>query len=240
MSRTYRRSVHLEAIAPWAALSVILLLWWAGAKTVAWIRPRSGAPIASVVRSRGAPRVPTAHAIDGALKDPVVAAPRSGLTLTADTSVTGVDIANLRSRGLEIPAKGISASALVSSFDDARGGRKHEAIDILAPRGTDVLAVENGKIAKLFTSQAGGLTIYQFDPSEQFVYYYAHLDGYAPDLKEGNDVRRGAVIGYVGTTGNAPKNTPHLHFAIAKLDPDHRWWGGTPLDPFLVWRDPSN
>jgi murein DD-endopeptidase MepM/ murein hydrolase activator NlpD len=240
MSRAYRRSVHLEAIAPWAALSVIMLVWWAGAKMVASIRPHAGGPIASVARSRGAPRVSTAHAIDGALKDPVVAAPRRGVTLTAETSVTGVDIANLRGRGLEIPVKGIPASALVSSFDDARGGRKHEAIDILAPRGTDVLAVENGKIAKLFTSQAGGLTIYQFDPSEQFVYYYAHLDGYAPDVKEGNDVRRGAVIGYVGTTGNAPKHTPHLHFAIAKLDPDHRWWGGTPLDPFLVWRDPAS
>jgi peptidoglycan LD-endopeptidase LytH len=92
-------------------------------------------------------------------------------------------------------------------------------------------------VAKLFTSVAGGLTIYEFDPKEQFVYYYAHLDGYAAGLKEGGDVTRGQVIGYVGTTGNAPKNTPHLHFGISKLDPDHRWWGGTALDPFLVWSD---
>jgi murein DD-endopeptidase MepM/ murein hydrolase activator NlpD len=240
MSRRYRRSVHLEAIAPWAALSLIVFLWWAGAKTVASIRPHLMMPTASVVKGQSTPpRVRTAPAVDGPVTDPAVAAPRSGLTLTADTSVTGVDIANLRSRGLEIPVKDVPASALVSSFNDARGGRKHEAIDILAPRGTDVLAVENGKIAKLFTSEAGGLTIYQFDPSEQFVYYYAHLDGYAPDVKEGDNVRRGAVIGYVGTTGNAPKTTPHLHFAIAKLDPDRRWWGGTPLDPFLVWRDPA-
>jgi murein DD-endopeptidase MepM/ murein hydrolase activator NlpD len=239
MSRAYPRSAHLEGIVPWIGLSVILLLWWAGAKTVAWMRPHAAAPIVSVVKSQGTPRVPTAHAIDGPLKDPVMTAPRSGPMITAETPVTGLDIANLRSRGLEIPVKDIPASALVSSFDDARGGRKHEAIDILAPRDTNVLAVENGKIAKLFTSVAGGLTIYQFDPSEQFVYYYAHLDRYAPDLKEGGAVRRGAVIGFVGTTGNAPKNTPHLHFAIAKLDADHRWWGGTPLDPFLVWRDPA-
>jgi peptidoglycan LD-endopeptidase LytH len=240
MRSTYRRSAHVESIAPWAALSVILLLWWAGAKTVAWMRPHIPASTTGMLKkSQSSPRVPTAHAIDGPVKDPVVVAPRTGLTLTADGSVTGVDIANLRSRGLEIPVRDVPASALVSSFNDARSGRKHEAIDILAPRGTDVLAVENGKVAKLFTSEAGGLTIYQFDPSEQFVYYYAHLDSYAVDLKEGAEVRRGEVIGFVGTTGNAPKNTPHLHFAIAKLDPDHRWWGGTPLDPFLAWRDPS-
>jgi murein DD-endopeptidase MepM/ murein hydrolase activator NlpD len=238
MSRTYRRSVHAEAIAPWVALSVILLLWWAGAKTVRWMRPHPSLPMASA--QNPAPRVHGTRAIDGPLKDPSISAARSEPTLSADVSVTGVDVANLRNRNLEIPVKGVEARALADSFHDARGGRKHEAIDILAPRGTEVLAVENGRIAKLFTSAAGGLTIYQFDPSEEFVYYYAHLDSYAPNAQEGNDVRRGDVIGYVGTTGNAPKNTPHLHFAIAKLEPDHRWWGGTPLDPFLVWRDPSS
>ena len=135
-----------------------------------------------------------------------------------------------------IPVRGVPASALVSSFADARSGHTHEAIDILAPRGTGVMAVEDGKVAKLFTSVAGGLTIYQFDPKAGFVYYYAHLDSYAAGLKEGDDVTRGQVLGYVGTTGNAPKNTPHLHFGISKLGPDRRWWGGTALDPFLVWR----
>ena len=102
------------------------------------------------------------------------------------------------------------------------------------------MAVETGKIAKLFTSVAGGLTIYEFDRNEEFVYYYAHLDHYASDLEEGQTVQRGEVIGYVGTTGNAPKNTPHLHFAISKLGPDRRWWEGTALDPFLTWRDPDS
>jgi murein DD-endopeptidase MepM/ murein hydrolase activator NlpD len=128
----------------------------------------------------------------------------------------------------------------VSSFQDARGSRRHEAIDILAPRGTDVIAVDDGKIARIFTSAAGGLTVYQFDPSETFIYYYAHLDSYAPGLQEGSMLRKGDVVGKVGTTGNAPKDTPHLHFAISKVDPDKRWWGGTALDPFLVWRDPAS
>ena len=103
-----------------------------------------------------------------------------------------------------------------------------------------MFAVEDGKVAKIFTSNAGGLTLYQFDPSDTFVYYYAHLDSYAPGIKEGVMLQRGDVVGAVGTTGNAPKDTPHLHFAIAKLDPGKRWWGGTALDPFLVWRDPSS
>ena len=163
-----------------------------------------------------------------------------GPTISANTAIHGSDLEALRQRSLVVPVRGLERDDLVASFTDARGSsRRHEAIDILAPRGTEVLAVEDGKVAKIFTSDAGGLTLYQFDPSESFVYYYAHLDNYAPGLKEGDMLRKGDVVGTVGTTGNAPKNTPHLHFAIAKLDPDKRWWGGTALDPFLVWRDPS-
>jgi murein DD-endopeptidase MepM/ murein hydrolase activator NlpD len=231
MSRTYRRSAHVEAVAPWMALSVILLMWWGGAKAITWMRPH-------VSSSPSAP-ISTAAAIDAPQpkEQALSAAPKhSEPTMTATVSVTGDDLANLRGRDLMIPVRGVPAGALVSSFADARSGHTHEAIDILAPRGTEVMAVEDGKVAKLFTSVAGGLTIYEFDPKETFVYYYAHLDSYAAGLKEGNEVKRGQVIGYVGTTGNAPKNTPHLHFAISKLDPDRRWWGGTALDPFLVWR----
>lgn len=120
-----------------------------------------------------------------------------------------------------------------------RGGdtRRHGAIDILAPRGTPVFAADDGVVKKLFTSHAGGLTIYQFDPDARWCYYYAHLDGYAAGLREGQQVHRGEVIGYVGTSGNAPRNTPHLHFAVVRLDPDRRWWGGTPTDPYpLLYR----
>jgi murein DD-endopeptidase MepM/ murein hydrolase activator NlpD len=237
-TRHRRRSVHAEAIAPWAALSFILLLWWAGAKAVNWVSPDREYPLLSF-GTRVDPSVPRVKAVDEIPADPVIKAPVTTPTLSANTRVFGSDVENLRSRSLMVPVEGFKSGDLASSFDDARGTRRHEAIDILAPRGTDVLAVEDGKIVKLFTSAAGGLTIYQFDPTESFVYYYAHLDTYAPGLKEGAFVRKGDVLGTVGTTGNAPKDTPHLHFAIAKLDPDRRWWGGTALDPFLVWRDSS-
>jgi len=114
--------------------------------------------------------------------------------------------------------------------------REHEAIDILAPRNTPVLAVEDGTVAKLFLSKAGGNTIYQFDPSGQYCYYYAHLERYADGLKEADKVSRGQVIGYVCTSGNAPKNTPHLHFAVFRLTPQKHWWEGSPIDPYDVLR----
>jgi murein DD-endopeptidase MepM/ murein hydrolase activator NlpD len=209
--RHRRRSAHVEAIAPWAALSVVLLMWWVGASALNWVRPGDNGPLMSF-RSSADPAVPKAKPVDTVRPDPALTAGGAGPTISAQTKIAGSDIESLR---------------------------RHEAIDILAPRGTEVLAVEDGEIAKIFTSDAGGLTLYQFDPSETFVYYYAHLDSYAPGLKEGMRLRKGDVVGTVGTTGNAPKNTPHLHFAIAKLDPDKRWWGGTALDPFLVWRDPS-
>lgn len=146
-------------------------------------------------------------------------------------------IDDLRERRLTIPVQGIDRERLVQSFNDRRSGsRVHQAIDILAPRNTPVVAVENGTVARLLTSRAGGTTIYQFDPSGRFVYYYAHLDRYAAGLAEGTTLTRGQLIGYVGTTGNAPPNTPHLHFAIYELASAKRWWEGTPVDPFLVLR----
>jgi murein DD-endopeptidase MepM/ murein hydrolase activator NlpD len=146
-------------------------------------------------------------------------------------------IADLRRRDLLLPVKGVNAPDLVDTFQSPRqASSEHEALDILAPRGTPVFAVENGTIEKLFTSVRGGLTIYQFDPSRIYAYYYAHLDRYAPGLIEHAPVARGDVIGYVGTTGNAPKNTPHLHFAIFVLTEQKQWWKGTAVDPFNVWR----
>ena len=109
----------------------------------------------------------------------------------------------------------------------------------MAPRRTPVLAVDDGMIAKLFNSRGGGgLTIYQFDPSEIFCYYYAHLDGYAPGLREGQAVRRGEIIGYVGSTGNASPDAPHLHFAIFRLTPERQWWKGEPINPYPVLKYP--
>lgn len=150
--------------------------------------------------------------------------------------VSSSDVATLRARGLIVPVAGVRPTSLVGSFRDARGSRVHEALDIGAPRGTPVLAADDGTVLKLFTSRGGGLTIYVADPTKKFIYYYAHLDAYAPALAEGQAVVKGQQIGTVGTTGNAPPNTPHLHFAILRNDDMTRWWTGTPVDPFPILR----
>jgi len=132
-----------------------------------------------------------------------------------------------------LPIAGLQAKDIQDTFAQLRGGtRLHEATDILAPRGTPVLAVDAGTIKKLFTSKPGGLTVYQFDPSGVYCYYYAHLDRYGKNLKEGMAVNRGDVIGYVGTTGNADPHTPHLHFAIIKIGALKRWCEGTAINPY--------
>jgi murein DD-endopeptidase MepM/ murein hydrolase activator NlpD len=135
--------------------------------------------------------------------------------------------------GLVIPDAAIRPDQLVDTYTQSRGaGRLHDAIDIMAPAGTPVLAAVDGRVAKLFDSDAGGITLYQFDRDERHVYYYAHLQGYAPGIAEGRELRRGEVLGYVGSTGNASPDGPHLHFAIAVLGPDKRWHGGTPVNPY--------
>lgn len=159
---------------------------------------------------------------------------RNSLTaaLPAGSPVTDAEIAYLHSRRLLIPVPGVRASELPDMFDEARsGGRRHDAIDIAAPRGTAVLSVDHGRIARIDTSDRGGLSLYAEDPSGRFVYYYAHLDRYRAGLRNGMAVARGDTIGFVGTSGNAPPDTPHLHFAISRLDDPRRWWDGTPIDP---------
>ena len=191
------------------------------------------------------PRTVAARAIDGPPSREREPAASSGDAAPSpiDPSVPSLTagdsglVDELRARRLAIPVQGIDASQLVHSFEDTRSGaRRHEAIDILAPRNTPVVAVEDGTIARLFTSKAGGITLYQYDPREKFVYYYAHLESYAPGLVEGGALKRGQVIGYVGTSGNAPPNTPHLHFAIYELTQRKKWWEGNPIDPFSVLR----
>jgi murein DD-endopeptidase MepM/ murein hydrolase activator NlpD len=146
-------------------------------------------------------------------------------------------VAELRSRHLELPVAGAVREALRESFAETRGPtHRHEAIDIMAPRNTPILAVEDGTIARLFDSKAGGTTVYQFDPSTRYAYYYAHLERYADGLQEGHHVQRGQILGYVGTSGNAPKQTPHLHFAIFRLTDGKEWWNGRPVDPYNVFK----
>lgn len=134
---------------------------------------------------------------------------------------------------LAIPVEGIRAEQLIDTYTQARGaGRIHDAIDIMAPAGTRVFAADDGKIAKLFTSKPGGLTVYEFDEGSTRAYYYAHLSAYAPGLAEGQVVKRGDLIGFVGSTGNAVASAPHLHFAVFLLGPEKRWWEGTAINPY--------
>ena len=143
--------------------------------------------------------------------------------------VAGDDLA---SRHLLVPVKDYDPHRLVDNYSEARGGHSHEALDIMAPRGTPVIAVDDGRVAKLFFSKAGGITLYQFDPGERYAYYYAHLDGYAPGIAEGKRLARGDVVGFVGSTGNASPNAPHLHFAIFRLGPERQWWKGEAVNPY--------
>ena len=173
-----------------------------------------------------------------ALEPPIVA-PRV-VPADADTSAvlpTPTELEALRAE-LAQPVAGVRAEELVGSFDDARGGgaRRHEALDIPAPRGTAVLSATGGRLLKLYQSEDGGLMVYAADPSERFVLLYAHLDRYADGLAEGQPLARGQRLGDVGTTGNAPPNVPHLHFGIARVRDVNDWWRGTPVDPLLLLR----
>jgi murein DD-endopeptidase MepM/ murein hydrolase activator NlpD len=132
---------------------------------------------------------------------------------------------------LAMPIAGVDPKSLKDTFNEIHDGRKHEALDIPAPRGTPVLAVAEGNVVKLFNSKPGGLTVYQFDDSNTYCYYYAHLDHYAAGLKEGTLLRKGDVLGYVGSTGNASPAAPHLHFAVTRLGQEKKWWEGVPINP---------
>lgn len=139
--------------------------------------------------------------------------------------------AALAAKGLIIPVEGVDPSRVRDSYTASRGGRTHDAVDIMAPRGTPVIAADDGIIFKLRQNEAGGITIYQLDPEERFIYYYAHLDRYEQGLAEGMTIHRGDVLGFVGTTGNAPKDTPHLHFQVMLYRGRGQYWGGEPINP---------
>jgi murein DD-endopeptidase MepM/ murein hydrolase activator NlpD len=131
--------------------------------------------------------------------------------------------------------QGVPPARVHDTFGDSRGGgRSHKALDIMAPWGTPVLAADDGRLEKISSNRAGGLAAYQSDPSGQFVYYYAHLAGYADGLREGQALHRGDVIGYVGTTGNAPASAPHLHFQVMRIEHKGRWWGGEAVNPYAA------
>ena len=133
--------------------------------------------------------------------------------------------------GLLLPVEGVARHQLVDTFEARRGVRRHRALDIMAPRGTRVFAAVDGEVAKVYRHVLGGLSVYQYDAERRHSYSYAHLDGFAPGLREGQWLRRGELVGFVGSTGNAPESAPHLHFAILELGPERKWWKGTPVNP---------
>jgi murein DD-endopeptidase MepM/ murein hydrolase activator NlpD len=141
---------------------------------------------------------------------------------------------------LRAPIDGANIEATKGAFLEMRGDHPHEAIDILAPRNTPIHAVQSGTVARLFLSKAGGITIYEIDPSGRLCYYYAHLERYADGLTDGDHIEQGQVIGYVGTSGNAPPDTPHLHFAVFELDSDQTWWKGHAIDPYPLLSSASH
>lgn len=161
-------------------------------------------------------------------------APRPTAAAMRDTTsveATPAELAQLAAT-LVVPVEGVAAPALRDSYDEARGGRVHQAIDIHAPRGTPVVAATDGRVLRMHESKAGGLMVYQADASDRFVLMYGHLERYAPGLADGMPVRRGQVIGHVGTSGNAAPDAPHLHFVIGRGRPSMSWWRATPVNPY--------
>lgn len=138
--------------------------------------------------------------------------------------------------GIVVPVRGVPVSSLRDMYAEARGTRVHEAIDIPAPRGTPVVAATAGRVLKLHDSKAGGLMVYAADVSDRFIMLYGHLDAYAPGLAVGTVLAAGQQIGTVGTTGNAPPQTPHLHFAVLRGRPSEAWWRGTATNPYPLFR----
>jgi peptidoglycan LD-endopeptidase LytH len=188
-----------------------------GESAVREIRPAAGPPIPA----QAASPVPE-----------LVAAPsRSDSALVASPQ----ELALLSGR-LTVPVQGVERSQLRDTYDEARGSRVHEALDILAPRGTPVLSATDGRLLRLFDSRAGGLMVYATDATSRFILLYGHLDSYAEGLSEGMRLERGQVIGYVGTSGNAPEDTPHLHFGILRGNPHVSWSTGVPVNPYRLLR----
>ncbi len=127
---------------------------------------------------------------------------------------------------LMIPVLNVAATDLTDLFADERSGgsRLHQGLDIMAPAGASVVAAAPGSIERLFRSDAGGNTVYVRSEDRQTIYYYAHLEEYAPGLNEGQQVRRGQRLGSVGSSGNADPQAPHLHFEVMRTTATAEWW----------------
>ena len=224
---------------PLRGLLLFLLGGLVGANATYFMLTRSATPTAPVTAANEAAQAPNAALpaqVGQAESRPHDTAPLLPLpvpnmrgTPIADAPIRSTDSGS----GLLIPVQGIAASQLSDTFTDSRSaGRSHDAIDIMAAAGTPVLAVADGHVEKLFTSKLGGLTIYEFNSENTLAYYYAHLQRYADGLAEQQTVKRGQLLGYVGSTGDASPEAPHLHFAISVLGPEKQWWKGEAVNPY--------
>lgn len=225
-----------------AALVLAVALGYWVLRAGVQVRP-SSADAAGGVAATSAPSPATAPAPAPAQREALallpapVAADAAPAAAPAAAVQAAAPVPANASDDLLIPVQGVRRDQLQDTFTDARSqGRRHDAIDILAPAGTPVLAVADGSVEKLFDSERGGLTVYQFEPSGRYAYYYAHLQRYADGLAEKQTIRRGQVLGYVGSTGNADPGAPHLHFEIHRLGPEKQWWKGESLNPYPLLR----
>lgn len=190
--------------------------------------------VVCVMQAMHAPYAPSAMSPDIPASPPMAVRERANdAGITRENVASAESMQALMHRRLLIPVEGVDRARLRDNFSEMRGGvRRHEALDIMAPRGTPVLAAGDGTIAKLSRHPLGGITIYENDPEGRYAYYYAHLDHYAAGLHAGQAVRRGEVIGYVGSTGNAPAWAPHLHFTILDLGKPGGWWRRPAVNPY--------
>jgi len=227
LSRRFLRGFLLFAVGALAGSGAVMYF---GMRHNAAVRTQTAAPVVT------APVAPApAFASAPPTPSPAATLPDvpAGQFDSARKPVDAVETPVIDASKLLIPVQGIRAAQLVDTFTQARSnGRVHDAIDIMAPAGTPVLAATDGSVAKLFASNLGGTTLYEFDASGTVAYYYAHLQAYAPGVVEGKPLKQGEVIGYVGSTGNASPSAPHLHFAIFVLGPEKRWWQGTAINPY--------
>jgi murein DD-endopeptidase MepM/ murein hydrolase activator NlpD len=197
------------------------------------------APVTRRVAVAPQPVVLQSAGPDGESPAPSAVTASAGFPFAATDAARAKDADRLRSHHLIIPVAGVQPEKLEDTFKDGRDGgeRVHNAIDILAPRNTPILAADDGEILRMSSNNLGGITIFAIDRDRQFVYYYAHLDHYDPDMYAGRKLVKGDTIGYVGTTGNAPKNLPHLHFQIMLWPADGKYWIGEPINPYPFLRE---
>lgn len=204
-------------------------MWIVGGVLTVAACSRGSAPPVAPMPTPGAAEAPLRRS------DRPTIAPRPAYRSTRDESITDGDLDGLWARQIMVPVEGMARRLLRDDFEAPRNGGQHRALDLLAPRFTAVLAADDCVIGRLSTGPIGGIVVYATDPTNQFVYYYAHLQRYRRGLAVGDRVAKGSVIGYVGTSGNAPANAPHLHFQVMKRGTGRAWWDGPSINPLLFF-----